>query len=97
MYARVVTVQIQPKKTEALVEIFRDALFPVLKDQPGFSGAQLFTDAASGRALMTTLWATEEHMRANEASGWFREQLARFHPVLSAPPSAERYEVHVWS
>jgi len=86
---------IRPGKTEGMVEIFSKVLVPVLKQQDGFCDARLLTDADSGRGLMITNWESEAHMRANEASGWFREQLARFQPVLSAPPSAERYEVNV--
>lgn len=95
MHARVVTVQIRQGKTEGMVEIFRDALLPALRDQKGFCGARLMTDADSGQGLMITLWESADVMRANEASGFFREQLARFGPVLSAPPSAQRYEVNV--
>ncbi len=95
MYTRVVTVQIRQGKTEATVEIFRDALLPALREQEGFCGAHLLTDAGSGKGLMITLWESEAQMRANEASGFFREQLTRFGPVLSAPASAERYEVNV--
>ncbi|GMA15227.1 hypothetical protein E5F05_01325 (plasmid) [Deinococcus metallilatus] len=95
MYARVVMVMIRQGKTEGTVEIFQDALIPVLREQAGFRGARLLTDANSGKGLMITLWESEAQMRANEASGFFREQLARFAPVLSAPPSAEHYEVSV--
>lgn len=95
MYARVVTVMIRPGKTEGMIEIFRDVLIPALLQQEGFCEARLLTDAESGRGVMITHWKSETQLRANEASGWFREQLARFQPVLSAPPSAERYEVNV--
>ncbi len=94
LYARVVTVQIRPHKTDGTIEIFRD-LLPLMREQAGFRGAQLLADAASGRGQMTTLWESEAHMTANEASGWFREQITHFQPVLCAPPSAERYEVHM--
>ncbi|GAA5534163.1 hypothetical protein [Deinococcus aluminii] len=80
MHARVVTVQIRQGRGD-IVGIFRAALVPARREQAGFCGARLLTDAAQ--------------MRVNEASGFFREQLARFAPVLSAPPSAERYEVSV--
>lgn len=95
MHARVVTVMVRSGRTEGVIEIFRDALVPLLRAQPGFCGARLLTDADSGKGLMVTLWDSEAQLRASEASGFFREQLARFQPVLSAPPSAERYEVSV--
>lgn len=95
MHVRIVTVQIRSDKASGLVDIFRNALLPELRRQPGFRGARLLTDAESGRAVMETSWDTQADLQTTEASGWFREQLARFQPVLSAPPDTARYEVSV--
>lgn len=95
MYARIVNIQLRPGKTDGLISIFRDALLPELRQQPGFRGARLLTDTATGRGIMETQWDTQADLHATEASGWFLEQLARFQPVLSAPPDTSRYEVRV--
>ncbi|GMA14165.1 hypothetical protein E5F05_02965 (plasmid) [Deinococcus metallilatus] len=97
MHARVVTVQIRPGKMSGAVLIYRDAVLPLLERQKGFSGARLLTDLSTGRGLLLTLWESEADMRAVEASGVFQEEIARFQPVLGAPPSRDYYEVSVSS
>jgi hypothetical protein len=34
-------------------------------------------------------------MQASEASGYYQEQIAKFAPLLTAPPVREMYEVSV--
>ncbi|WP_019586213.1 antibiotic biosynthesis monooxygenase family protein [Deinococcus apachensis] len=95
MHARIVTVQIRPGKMSGAVLIYRDVVAPLLARQPGFAGARLLTDARSGRGVLLTLWESEAALQAAEASGLFQEEIARFQPVLGAPPSGEDYEVSV--
>ncbi|WP_216320623.1 antibiotic biosynthesis monooxygenase family protein [Deinococcus aestuarii] len=95
MHARIVTVQIRPGKMSGAVSIYRDLVLPLLRAQPGFCEARLLTDARTGRGLLLTLWASEAEMHAAEARGVFHEEIARFQPVLGAPPSREDYEVSV--
>ena len=95
MHARVVAIQIRPGKMDGAVAIYRDSVVPSLKECKGLGGAHLFTDPVSGKGLMLTLWESEADLRAVEASGWFREEIARFQAVLGSPPSREHYEVSV--
>jgi hypothetical protein len=44
MYARVVTVQAQPGKTEEAIAIFRNSVIPAAKQQKGFISLMLLTD-----------------------------------------------------
>jgi heme-degrading monooxygenase HmoA len=55
MYARVVTVQSQPGKTEETIRIYRDSVMPVSKQQQGFKGAFLLTDPNTGKGVSITL------------------------------------------
>jgi heme-degrading monooxygenase HmoA len=95
MYARVVTVQSQPGKTEETIRIYRDFVMPVSKQQQGFKGAFLLTDPNTGKGVSITLWETEADMRAGEASGYYQEQIAKFAQVFAGPPTREGYEVSV--
>jgi heme-degrading monooxygenase HmoA len=95
MYARVVTVQSQPGKTEEAVRIYRDSVMPAAKQQQGFKSAFLLTDPTTGKGVSITLWETEADMRVGEASGYFQEQLAKFAQVFAAPATREGYEVSV--
>lgn len=40
-----------------------------------------------------TLWETEEDLKAGENSGYFREQVAKFGPLLLGPPTREVFIV----
>jgi heme-degrading monooxygenase HmoA len=80
---------------DGLVHIYRDSVVPELENQKGFRETHLFTDSSSGKGVMVTLWETEADMMAFEASGVFQQHLAKFHAVLGAPATRERYEVAV--
>ncbi len=95
MYARVVTVQTQPGKTEEAIRIYRDSVMPAAKQQQGFKGAFMLTDPNTGKGLSIALWETEADLRAGETSGYYQEQIAKFAQVFAAPPTREAYEVSV--
>lgn len=95
MFARVGTFQIQPGKMDEGIRIFRDAVVPAARQQPGFKGATLLTAQSSNKAITLTLWETEADMKAGEFSGYLREQLAKAASVLTAGPVLETYEVSV--
>jgi quinol monooxygenase YgiN len=95
MHARVVTFMVHPDKIETLTSIHRDDVLPALKQQKGFSGSRLLVDPSSGKSMIVTLWESEAVMQANETTGWFREQLAKFNVVFASPPTRETYEVKV--
>jgi len=94
MHARVVTVQIQPGKTDEAIGIYRDVV-SAGKAQKGFKGALLLTDPNTGKGLSVTTWETEADMIATETSGWWQEQIAKFGEALAGPPVREHYAVSV--
>ncbi len=95
MYARLVTVQIAPDKSDEAIRIYRDSVVPAAKQQKGFKGLYDLVDRNTGKGVSITLWDTEADMIAGEASGYLREQLAKFAAMFTAPPTTERYEVVV--
>lgn len=95
MHARVVTVQIQPDKTDEAISIYRDSVVPAGKQQKGFKGALLLADPNTGKAISVTLWETEADMKAGETSGYYQEQIAKFAGVFARPPVREHYDVSV--
>jgi heme-degrading monooxygenase HmoA len=95
MHARVVTFMVKSDKIETLTSIHRDDVLPALQQQKGFSGSRLLVDPSSGKSMIVTLWESEADMKANEGTGWFREQLAKFNVVFASPPTRESYEVKV--
>jgi len=93
MYARVVTVQLKPGKTEEAVSIWRDDVLPIAKQQQGFKGALLLTDRGTGKSMSLSLWETEADMKTGVSSGYFQSQLAKFAPLFTGQPVQEYYEV----
>jgi heme-degrading monooxygenase HmoA len=96
MYARVVTVQVQPDKSEEAIAIFQNSV-PAAKQQKGFISLMLLTDRSTGKGVTVGLWETDADLKANEASGYLQEQTAKFAGVFAAPPVQEVYEVSVHS
>jgi heme-degrading monooxygenase HmoA len=95
MYARVVSIQFQPGKTGEAARIVEDSIVPVMREQKGFGGQLLFTQAVTGKAISINMWETEADLTAFETSPLYRELLGKIAGVLAAPPASERYEVSV--
>ena len=96
MHCRAVTVQIQPGKTQEAIDLYNNSVVPAAKQQKGFAGAYLMTDAASGKGLSITVWESQADMEAGEsAGGYYQEQLAKFGNLFAAPPVVDHYELSV--
>jgi quinol monooxygenase YgiN len=93
MHARVTRVQLQPDKLDEAIRIYQESVIPAARQQPGFRSTQLITDRASGMGLSITVWESEADLQASEASGYYQEQVAKFAPLLTAPPVREVFEV----
>jgi len=95
MHARVSIVETQPGKQDEVVNIVRDSIAPITKQQKGFKGLVSLVDPDTNKAITITLWETEADMIAGEASGYLKEQYAKVMPTLAGPPTTEHYEVAV--
>ena len=95
MHARAVNTQIKPGKMDDAIRIFRDSVVPAAKQQKGFKSILFLTDRAGNKAIAVSVWETDADLKANEASGYYREQIAKFADVFSAPPTAQAYVVSV--
>lgn len=89
MYARMTTMQPHPGMAGEAARIFRESVIPAALQQMGFRGALLLEDPSSGRGTSITLWETEADLTAGEESGYFKEQLAKFGPLMAGPPVRE--------
>jgi heme-degrading monooxygenase HmoA len=90
--------QVQPgaDKQEEVIELFRDAVVPEMKQQPGFKGALLLLDRATGKCTSFGVWASEADMKANEQSGHYHQQLVKLGHLFAGPPVREVFEVVSW-
>lgn len=89
MYARMTTMQPRPGMADEAAKIFRESVIPAAQKQKGFRGALLLEDPASGKGTSITLWETEADLKAGEESGYFKEQIAKFGPLMAGPPARE--------
>jgi heme-degrading monooxygenase HmoA len=68
-------------------------MVPAIKETPGFLGALLMIDRATGKSLGLTFWETKDALQASEeAANNLRSQGAS-QANASTPPTAERFEV----
>jgi quinol monooxygenase YgiN len=94
MVARVTTVKVKPEDVEEAVRLFDESVLPAAEQEEGFMGALLLT-REDGRALVIDLCDTVEHMRANERSGFYQAQVAKFADKIVERPAREFYDVAV--
>jgi hypothetical protein len=94
MVARVTHVKVKPDDVAEAVRLFDESVIPAAEQEAGFMGALLLT-RDDGRALVVDLCDTVEHMRANERSGFYQTQVAKFANKLVDRPSREFYDVAV--
>jgi heme-degrading monooxygenase HmoA len=100
MHVRVTTLQWQiGKKIETIDEAIRiveESIMPVTRQQPGFKGFLTLADRRGGKIILLTFWETEAALKAGEASGYYREQIAKFahlSQLYVTPPYREVYEL----
>ena len=92
MFARLTIVQTKVDKMDEAVKVSKESVIPAAKSQKGFVGARLLTEP-NGKGVFITFWETEEDAIANEKSGYYQEQLAKFKDMFTAPPVHEGYNV----
>ncbi len=66
MFARVITAEVAADGFDTAVRVAQEQL-PVARQQPGFNGFYLLTDAQAGKAMVISLWETREDLAAVEA------------------------------
>ena len=89
MYARVTTMQPRPGLADEAAKILRESVIPAAQKQQGFRGALLLEDPSSGKGTSITLWETKADLKAGEESGYFKEQIVKFGPLMAGPPARE--------
>jgi quinol monooxygenase YgiN len=83
MYARFTEGTIDPKKREQ-AETIAASIFTAARNQKGFRGVSFCLDP-TGEAVFLSLWESKEALLANEASGYYKEQVAKLKDVLTKP------------
>ena len=69
-------------------------MVPAQKNQKGFQGSYLMTDASSSKLLAISVWETEADMLAGESdSGYVKEAFTKFAAFLEGSPEFDHYEL----
>ncbi|MEJ2682991.1 MAG: antibiotic biosynthesis monooxygenase [Candidatus Sulfobium sp.] len=93
MQAKVVTFQIKPGRRDEFIRLFQEFVVPGARKHKGFKGGLLLTDPKTGKGTSVALWETEADIIASEASGFYKEWVARLSDLFSGAPAREIYEV----
>lgn len=94
MVARVTQVRVNPEDVDEAVRLFDESVLPAAEQEAGFMGALLLT-REDGHALAIDLCDTIENLRANERSGFYQAQVAKFADKIVERPRRDHYEVPV--
>jgi heme-degrading monooxygenase HmoA len=94
MVARVTLAEIDTTRLSvaSATERYRTSVIPALEQQPGYAGSYVLA-TPEGKALVVTLWQSEEAAAAAVANGHYGDQLAKFATSFRAPYGRESYEV----
>ena len=95
MFARVTVVQVKTDSLDETKKLYEESVIPAAKSQKGYRGAYMMSDPKTGKGLSFTLWDSEADANANEQSGYYQQQVAKFKDFLTSPPIREGYEVTV--
>jgi quinol monooxygenase YgiN len=91
MYARFTEATIDTEKREQ-AETIAESIFTAARQQKGFRGVSFCLDLM-GKGVFLSLWESKEAMEANEASGYYQEQVAKLKDVLTKLPARHTGEV----
>jgi hypothetical protein len=89
MYARVVTVHVQPGQMDELLRRIRERI-PAVRAIRGFCEAQFLTDAHTGTVLGITVWEAEADAKAAPVAG---AEGGPLRDLLTAPAVVAYYEL----
>lgn len=67
--ARLTRIDVKPSAVDDVVEVFGDSAVPWLAESPGFLGALLFADPASGHLISQTVWQDSRSREASPSTG----------------------------
>ena len=92
MYARLITVQVQPERMEAFPAAFHERVLGGILRETGFKGIYLLQAKAAHKVTAMVLWETEADAQASLA-GLLQQRLPLLTDLLAGPPAGETLEV----
>ena len=93
MFARVSFGTFPGSNKDEITKIQQTSIFPAVKSQNGYKGYVVLSNSQTGEGITISIWESEAHMKASEASGFYKKQVAKLLPHLSGTPTMKQYEV----
>lgn len=93
MVLRITTLQVDPAKVGEVLQLIETSVVPAAHQQPGFKQFTVAVDRPNATIKAIGLWATDADVIASDTSGYYKEQIGKVRPYLTAPPQREVYEV----
>jgi hypothetical protein len=94
MYARITFITVSPDDLGETSKIYDESVVPAARQQEGFRGTLLLT-RDNGEVMAINLADSLDDLRANEASGYYQEQVAKFRDRIVGHPRREIFRVSV--
>ena len=95
MYVRMTTFQVRPGQLADALQTGETVVRSVLRQQAGFRGVAGLVDHARDTAIALTFWDSTADIAASDSNGYYREQIAKLAPYVTAQPTREVYEVGI--
>ena len=95
MYARVVIMEMLQIDVKEAVRTYLDQVVPAGREQEGFRGAWMLTDAETGEGMSISLWESPDDMHASEESDFHHRELGELEGFFVNAPVRKHYEVSV--
>ena len=92
MFARTLSVQLQPNKFAEFTKTLEKDILPLLRKQQGFRDELVLAAPGSADVLAISLWDTEKHA-ATYAEGTYKDVLKFLESVTAGTPKVGTSEV----
>lgn len=94
MYARITFLQVNPEDVEDTARLYDESVVPAAREQKGFLGTALLV-RDNGEIMSIALADNLDDLHANEASGYYQGQVAKFRDRIVGHPRREVFRVAV--
>ena len=93
MFARLVSAQVDIKKINEGITIWKEKDMTLTESVKGYIGAYCLVDHKTGKVISLTLWDTEEDAVTDERSYLHKNQVNMYEDLLIGEPVTQYYEV----
>ena len=94
MYARVTHIKF-PSSMRSEVARVAQGLVPILREQQGYQGLNVLTEAHSGEGMIISYWETQADAEASETNSSYIGQMSMMSSFLQERLAPKTYEVNV--